>query len=143
MKTYQRSTALRAAAITGVLALTLAACGTGDAGGEADGEGGATARLLGTELWAAEPSLASSPGMNGAWFASVPDGNWVAVRGADVPHFVAGRALIESGKYPFADLVSHPLPLERVAEGIAAIGGTYRIDGVEIRKVAVAAHGTG
>jgi L-iditol 2-dehydrogenase len=65
----------------------------------------------------------------------------VAVWGADTPHFVAGRALIELGKYPFADLVSHTLPLGRVAEGIAAIGGTYRIDGVEIRKVAVAAHG--
>jgi threonine dehydrogenase-like Zn-dependent dehydrogenase len=64
----------------------------------------------------------------------------VAVWGADTPHFVAGRALIESGKYPFADLVSHRLPLHRVAEGVAAIGGTYRLDGEEIRKVAVAAH---
>jgi len=64
----------------------------------------------------------------------------VAVWGADTPHFVAGRALIESGKYPFADLVSHRLPLDRVAEGVAAIGGTYRLDGEEIRKVAVAAH---
>lgn len=64
----------------------------------------------------------------------------VAVWGADTPHFVAGRALIESGKYPFADLVSHTLPLSRVGEGIAAIGGTYRLDGREIRKVAVAAH---
>jgi L-iditol 2-dehydrogenase len=64
----------------------------------------------------------------------------VAVWGADTPHFVAGRALIESGKYPFADLVSHKLPLERVQDGIAAIGGTYRIDGEEVRKVAVAAH---
>ena len=41
----------------------------------------------------------------------------VAVWGADTPHFVAGRALIESGKYPFADLVSHRLPLDRVADG--------------------------
>jgi L-iditol 2-dehydrogenase len=64
----------------------------------------------------------------------------VAVWGADTPHFVAGRALIEAGKYPFADLVSHRLPLERVAEGIAAIGGTYRLDGKEIRKVAIAAN---
>src|ERR671913_433617 len=64
----------------------------------------------------------------------------VAVWGADTPHFVAGRALIESGKYPFADLVSHRLPLHRVAEGVAAIGGPYRLDGEEIRKVAVAAH---
>lgn len=61
MKTYQRSTALRAAAITGVLALTLSACGTGDAGGEADGEGGATAAAGGESqtltVWAWEPTL--------------------------------------------------------------------------------------
>jgi len=35
--------------------------------------GGASARILGTELWNTESSLVSSPGMNGAWFASVPD----------------------------------------------------------------------
>ncbi len=66
--------------------------------------------------------------------------NLVAVWGADTPHFVSGRALIESGRYPFADLVSHRLPLERAAAGIAAIGGSYRLDGEEIRKVAIAAH---
>jgi L-iditol 2-dehydrogenase len=65
----------------------------------------------------------------------------VGVWAADTPHFVAGRALIESGRYPFADLVSHTLPLERVADGIAAIGGSYAVDGREIRKVAIAANG--
>jgi threonine dehydrogenase-like Zn-dependent dehydrogenase len=64
----------------------------------------------------------------------------VAVWGADTPHFVAGRALIESGAYPFADLDSHRLPLDRVAEGVTAIGGAYRLDGEEVRKIAVAAH---
>ena len=59
---------------------------------------------------------------------------------ADVPHFVMGRGLIESGKYRFADLVSHTVGLDRLADGIATIGGTYRLDGEEIRKVAVAAH---
>jgi L-iditol 2-dehydrogenase len=59
---------------------------------------------------------------------------------ADVPHFVVGRGLIESGKYPLADLVSHTVPLERLADGIATIGGSYRLDGEEIRKIAVAAH---
>jgi threonine dehydrogenase-like Zn-dependent dehydrogenase len=64
----------------------------------------------------------------------------VAVWAADTPYFVAGRALIESGKYPFADLVSHTLPLSRVGEAIACIGGSYQLDGEEIRKVAIAAH---
>ena len=64
----------------------------------------------------------------------------VGVWAADTPHFVSGRALIEAGRYPFADLVSHTLPLERVADGIAAIGGSYRVDDREIRKVAIAAN---
>lgn len=36
--------------------------------------GGATARLLGTELWNTEGTLAASPVLRGAWFASVSDG---------------------------------------------------------------------
>jgi len=36
--------------------------------------GGAGARLLGTELWNTDSSLASSPVLRGAWFASVSDG---------------------------------------------------------------------
>ena len=36
--------------------------------------GGATARLLGTELWNTDSSLGSSPALRGAWFASVSDG---------------------------------------------------------------------
>ena len=35
--------------------------------------GGATARLLGTELWNTEGSLAVSPVLRGAWYASVSD----------------------------------------------------------------------
>ena len=35
--------------------------------------GGATARLLGTELWNTEGSLSASPVLRGAWFASVSD----------------------------------------------------------------------
>ena len=37
-------------------------------------EGGATARILGTELWNSESSIATRPGLAGAWFASVSDG---------------------------------------------------------------------
>ena len=36
--------------------------------------GGAKARLLGTELWNTDNALASSPVLRGAWFASVSDG---------------------------------------------------------------------
>ena len=64
----------------------------------------------------------------------------VGAWGADTPHFIWGRGMIESGRFPFADLVSHTVSLERLADGIAAIGTTYRFDGEEIRKIAVAAH---
>lgn len=36
--------------------------------------GGATAKILGTDLWNVEGALAQSPLMQGAWFASVSDG---------------------------------------------------------------------
>lgn len=36
--------------------------------------GGANARLLGTELWNTDSGLAGSPALRGAWFASVSDG---------------------------------------------------------------------
>lgn len=58
---------------------------------------------------------------------------------AEERHFVVGRALIESGKYPFRDLVSHTLPLARLADALATIGGGYRLDGQEVRKIAIAA----
>jgi hypothetical protein len=35
--------------------------------------GGATARLLGTELWNTDTALAATPVLRGAWFASVSD----------------------------------------------------------------------
>ncbi len=54
-------------------------------------------------------------------------------------HFVQARTLIETGAYPFAKFVSHQIPLERVADGIKAMSGTYMIDGQPIRKVAIKA----
>jgi ABC-type branched-subunit amino acid transport system substrate-binding protein len=35
--------------------------------------GGAAARILGTELWNTDPAIASEPALRGAWFASVSD----------------------------------------------------------------------
>ncbi len=37
-------------------------------------KGGASARLLGTELWNSDSTLGSNPALKGAWFASVSDG---------------------------------------------------------------------
>lgn len=54
-------------------------------------------------------------------------------------HFVRARAVVESGRLPFAKLVSHVVPLTRVAEAIEAMSGSYLLDGKEVRKIAVAA----
>lgn len=56
-------------------------------------------------------------------------------------HFVQARQLLERGAYPFARFVSHQLPLERVADGIAAMSGRYTLDDEPIRKVAIRADG--
>jgi L-iditol 2-dehydrogenase len=38
-------------------------------------------------------------------------------------------------------MVSHQIPIDRVAEGINALGGGYRIDGRDAIKIAVAPNG--
>lgn len=61
----------------------------------------------------------------------------VGVWASEVGHFYQGREIIEKGEIPFEKMVSHQLPLERVADGIKAIGQSYRLDGEEIRKVVI------
>ena len=51
--------------------------------------------------------------------------------------FVRALAVLERGDFPFADLVSHTLPLERVAEGFDALHAGYRLDGGDAVKIAV------
>jgi L-iditol 2-dehydrogenase len=53
---------------------------------------------------------------------------------------VAGRVL-ESGRLPFERVVSHQLPLERVADAIQARNSNYRVDGTTALKIAIAPNG--
>lgn len=62
------------------------------------------------------------------------------VWGSSHEHFVQARQLLEAKKYPFAQFVSHQLPLERLADGIAAMSGRYTIDDEPIRKVGIRAN---
>lgn len=57
--------------------------------------------------------------------------------GSRYNHFVRGLTLLERNEYPFADLVSHVLPLEGVADGFDALNGTYQLDGETVVKIAV------
>jgi L-iditol 2-dehydrogenase len=53
-------------------------------------------------------------------------------------HFVRARSVVESGAFPFDDLVSHVLPLSRLGDAIQSFGA-YRLDGQEVRKIAISA----
>jgi len=63
--------------------------------------------------------------------------NLIGVWGGNVSHFVRGRPLIESGRYPFEKFVSHKLPLERCQDAMDAIMGNYRLDGEEVNKIVI------
>ena len=63
--------------------------------------------------------------------------NLMGVWGDDTGHFVRGRPIIESGKYPFEKMVSHKLPLERIKDAMDAISTNYRLDDKEVRKIVI------
>jgi len=52
-------------------------------------------------------------------------------------HFVRGLPILEKNEFPFAEMVSHVLPLERVAEGFDALDGRYRLGDETVFKIAV------
>lgn len=60
-----------------------------------------------------------------------------AIWGSRYPHFLRGLPILENNEFPFADLVSHVLPLERVAEGFDALNGTYHLGDETVVKIAV------
>lgn len=57
--------------------------------------------------------------------------------GSRYHHFVRGMAVLENNELPFADMVSHVLPLERVRDGFDALDGKYELDGETVVKIAV------
>jgi len=62
-----------------------------------------------------------------------------AVWGSTYEHFVRGLPILERNEFPFADMVSHVLPLSRIAEGFDALNCDYRLTGETVVKIAVAA----
>ena len=65
----------------------------------------------------------------------------VGVWGSTIGHFVRGLPILESGRYPFEKMVSHQLPLDQIGNAVQALSTNYRLDGAEVRKIAIAAHG--
>lgn len=65
----------------------------------------------------------------------------VGVGGTTPVHYATALRVLEAGVFPFGELVSHCLPLDRVAEGVQALAGKYRIDGRDTIKIAIAPNG--
>jgi len=55
---------------------------------------------------------------------------------------LAAVRVIESQRLPLEHVVSHQLPLERVADAITALNGDYRLDGRTAVKIAIAPNGS-
>ena len=62
-----------------------------------------------------------------------------AIWGSTYEHFVRGLPLLEKSDLPFADMISHQLPLSQVEDGFKALDGDYRINGETAIKIAVRA----
>jgi ABC-type branched-subunit amino acid transport system substrate-binding protein len=112
--------------------------------------GGATAKVLGTELWNTEGSLANSPAMQGAWFASVSDSYYNQLS-------IKYRARFGKGPYRLASLgydavllankiaggwrVGAPFPVAQLTDegGFSGIDGAFRFgrDGIADRMLEV------
>jgi len=60
-----------------------------------------------------------------------------AVWASTPEHFVRAMPILEKNEFPFADLVSHVIPIDRVAEGFDALHTTYRLDDKDAIKIAV------
>jgi L-iditol 2-dehydrogenase len=63
------------------------------------------------------------------------------IAGTGVKHYALALRVLEKGGFPYQAMVSHQIPIDRVAEGINALGGGYRIDGRDAIKIAVAPNG--
>lgn len=59
------------------------------------------------------------------------------VWGSQPAHFVRGLPLLERGDFPYAEMVSHILPLADAGRGFDALNGTYQLDGETVIKIAL------
>ncbi|MCC6453814.1 MAG: zinc-binding dehydrogenase [Caldilineaceae bacterium] len=59
------------------------------------------------------------------------------VWGSQPSHFVRGLPLLERGDFPYAEMVSHILPLSEARRGFDALNGSYQLDGDTVIKIAL------
>lgn len=116
--------------------------------------GGAGARLLGTELWNAEPGLNKVPDMAGAWFASVDDAMFEQLaaryrgRYGRTPYRLASLgydAVLLAVRIAADWKPDAPFPVDRLDDdaGFSGVDGAFRFDGDHIAERALAVHQIG
>lgn len=110
----------------------------------------AKAQILGTELWNTEPTMAQSPAMHGAWFASVSDGLYNQLSTKYRARFGKGPFRLASLGYDSVLLVTKiagkwkpgaEFPVSEMSDpgGFTGIDGAFRFgrDGVAERALEV------
>lgn len=119
-------------------------------------DGGARARLLGTELWNTDQTILSSPAMKGAWFASVSDTLYrqfstkYRTRFQTAPYRLASLgydAVLLTVRIAQDWKIGTPFPATRLndPEGFAGLDGAFRFGetGVAERALEVSEIGAG
>lgn len=112
--------------------------------------GGASAQILGTDLWNAESAITSAPALNGAWFASVSDNLYRQYAVKYRARFGVAPYRLSSLGYDAVLLtvriirdwaIGAPFPTSRLDDrgGFAGIDGAFRFgrDGVAERALEV------
>ncbi len=117
---------------------------------------GSSARLLGTELWNTEPTLAASKPMGGAWFAAVSDGLYGQFAAKYRARFGKAPFRLASLGYDSVLLAvriaadwrpNTPFPEGRLVDkgGFSGVDGAFRFsrDGIAERRLEVKQIGAG
>ncbi len=161
MQSYQRSPGSLAAAIKTISKEKFDAVLIADSGRIAIASAplirqssGAAVRILGTELWNAEPSLNASPAMAGAWFASVDDTVFkqfqtrYKARYGRAPYRLASLgydAVLLTVRIAKDWKVGDRFPIDALADegGFSGVDGAFRFSKGHIAERALAVHQLG
>ena len=161
MQSYQRSPSSLAAAIQTISKEKFDAVLIADSGRIAIASAplirkssGAAVRILGTELWNAEPSLNNSPAMAGAWFASVDDSLFkqfvtrYRARYGRTPYRLASLgydAVLLTVRIAKDWKVGDRFPVDALADdgGFSGVDGAFRFAKGHIAERALAVHQLG